>query len=346
MRWSRMAGTTWDELRGYALDIETVLYTIDGVEKVQLSGEQSPIVSIYLSPATLSFFELRPEDIGLALKEQNVVVGIGTRRAGDVNIELVEGATYNSILDIENQLLSAADGKQYRLGDVARVERGYREPATLKMRVDGRDAIGIAVASNPERDVVAVGDVVAATLKDIEQRLPAGLEIATLYPENEIARKANNDFLINLFESVAIVILLVMAIMGWRSGVVVGSSLIFCIGATLLVMLYIGEGLNRTSLAGFIIAMGMLVDNAIVVVDGTTTLLRGGANVVNATVAAATVPTYRATCRYAYCHRLVPAAAARSIVRRRDYTPTLCRYCHFARYQLGVGYRAGTAYEC
>lgn len=283
-------GFTWDELRGYALDIETVLYTIDGVEKVQLSGEQSPIVSIYLSPATLSFFELRPEDIGLALKEQNVVVGIGTRRAGDVNIELVEGATYNSILDIENQLLSAADGKQYRLGDVARVERGYREPATLKMRVDGRDAIGIAVASNPERDVVAVGDVVAATLKDIEQRLPAGLEIATLYPENEIARKANNDFLINLLESVAIVILLVMAIMGWRSGVVVGSSLIFCIGATLLVMLYIGEGLNRTSLAGFIIAMGMLVDNAIVVVDGTTTLLRGGANVVNATVAAATKP--------------------------------------------------------
>lgn len=283
-------GYTWDELRGYALDLETALYTVDGVEKVQLSGEQSPEVSIYLSPATLSYFELRPEEIGRALKEQNVVVGLGVRRAGDINIELVEGATYASIADVENQLLRAADGKQYRLGDIARVERGYREPASLRMRVDGHNAIGIAVATNPERDVVAVGDVVAATLRDMAQRLPAGLEIATLYPENDIAREANNDFVVNLLGSVAIVILLVMAVMGWRSGIVVGSSLIFCIGATLVVMYYVGEGLNRTSLAGFIIAMGMLVDNAIVVVDGTATLMRGGMDVRRAAVRAATQP--------------------------------------------------------
>lgn len=283
-------GFSWDELRDYALDIEARLYTIAGVEKVTLAGEQSPEVNIYLSPATLAAFELRPEDIGRALKEQNAVVGLGLRRAGEMEIELVEGATYSSISDIENQLLKAADGKQYRLGDVARVVRGYHEPASLKMMVDGRDAIGIAVASNPEMDVVAVGDVVATTLQELQRELPAGLEIVTLYPENEIARKANNDFLVNLLESIAIVIVLVMVVMGWRSGVVVGSSLIFCIGATLLVMLYIGEGLNRTSLAGFIIAMGMLVDNAIVVVDGSTALMRRGVNVVDSVVTAATTP--------------------------------------------------------
>lgn len=283
-------GYSWDELRGYAIDIQTHLYTIDGVEKVALAGEQSPEVSIYLSPATLAAFELRPEDIGRALREQSAVVGLGVHRAGDVVIEITEGAAYSSIADIENQLLRAKDGKQYRLGDVARIERGYREPATLRMRVDGDDAIGIAVASNPEMDVVAVGDRVEATLRDLRRGLPAGLDIVTLYPENEIARKANNDFLINLLESVAIVILLVMVVMGWRSGVVVGSSLIFCIGATLVIMLYVGEGLNRTSLAGFIIAMGMLVDNAIVVVDGTTSLMRCGVSGCEAAVRAATGP--------------------------------------------------------
>lgn len=283
-------GYTWDELRDYALNVETALYTVAGVEKVMLSGEQSPEVSIYLSPATLAAFELRPEDIGRALKEQNMVAAIGERRAGDVVIELVEGATYSSIADIENQLLRAADGKQYRLGDVARVVRGYREPASLIVRVDGRDAIGIAVSSNPEMDVVAVGDEVKAVLDDMARMLPAGLELVTLYPENEIAREANNTFLVNLLESVAIVIILVMVLMGWRAGMVVGSSLVFSIGATLLIMLYIGEGLNRTSLAGFIIAMGMLVDNAIVVTDGATSLMRQGLTRADALVGAATKP--------------------------------------------------------
>ncbi|MBR2867194.1 MAG: efflux RND transporter permease subunit [Alistipes sp.] len=281
-------GYTWDELRDYALNVERGLYTITGVEKVMLSGEQSPEVSIYLSPATLAAFDLRPEDIGRALKEQNMIAAIGERRAGDVVIEIVEGATFSSIADIENQLLTASDGKQYRLGDVARVVRGYHEPASLIVRVDGREAIGIAVASNPEMDVVAVGDSVQAMLNEMAQTLPAGLELITLYPENEIAREANNAFLVNLMESIAIVIVLVMVLMGWRAGMVVGSSLVFSIGATLLIMLYIGEGLNRTSLAGFIIAMGMLVDNAIVVTDGATSLMRQGFANRDALVGAAT----------------------------------------------------------
>ena len=97
--------------------------------------------------------------------------------------------------------------------------------------------------------------------------IPIGIDLVTLYPENRIAQEANNAFVINLLESVAIVIALIMLIMGLRSGMLIGSSLIFSIGGTLLIMQFLGVGLNRTSLAGFIIAMGMLVDNAIVVTD-------------------------------------------------------------------------------
>lgn len=283
-------GFSDDERLQYARMIQRRLSTVDGVEKVLLMGQHLPEVRVVLSTATLSAFELSPDEIGRAIAEQNMVVGLGTRRAGELTVELVEGTTYGSLSDIENQLLRADDGKQYRLGDIARVERGYREPESLIVRVDGREAIAIAVAADPDRDVVAVGDAVQSQLIEIGESLPAGLNVEILYPENEIARKANNDFLLNLVESLAIVILLVMLAMGWRSGVVVGSSLVFCIGATLLVMLGIGEGLNRTSLAGFIIAMGMLVDNAIVVVDNTSMLSRSGLTLRDAALRGASEP--------------------------------------------------------
>lgn len=283
-------GFTLEEMRQYARRIETRLYAVEGVDKVLLAGVEPMEISITLSPATLSAFDLRPEAIARAIAMQNEVVGLGERQADELTVILSEGTTYTTIEDIENQLLTAADGKQYRLGDIATVERNYHEPPSYIVRVDGCEAIAIAVATNPDLDIVLVGDRVDEVLKGVSEELPAGLELATLYPENEIARKANYDFLVNLAESVAIVILLVMLVMGWRSGVIVGSSLLFAIGATLLVMLLVGEGINRTSLAGFIIAMGMLVDNAIVVVDNTRTLSEHGVPLYNAAVTGATRP--------------------------------------------------------
>ena len=184
-----------------------------------------------------------------------------------MEIEILEGSTYKSLEDIENQLLFAADGKQYRLGDIARVELEYRSPPTAVMHVDGERAIGIGISTESGVDVVKVGAEIDALLAQIEADMPLGLSLTVLYPEHRIAREANFTFLINLAESVAIVIVLIMLAMGLRAGVVVGSSLIFSIGGSMLIIYWLGEGLNRTSLAGFIIAMGMLVDNAIVVTD-------------------------------------------------------------------------------
>lgn len=283
-------GFTTDELRAYTNDITTRLYAIRGVDKVQISGLQSEEVNIWLSPATLSAFELRPESIARAIREQNNIVGLGSRRAGQVDITLSEGSAYSSIEDIENQLLMAEDGKQYRLGDVARVVREVKMPRSMIISVDGKEAVAIAVATDPDMDVVKVGNRVDSELKLLSEQLPLGLDIVSLYPENVIAKRANNDFVINLLESLLIVVLLVMLAMGWREGVIVGSSLLFAIGATLVVMYLVGEGLNRTSLAGFIIAMGMLVDNAIVVVDNSKKYMRAGMIPTTAVVQGATLP--------------------------------------------------------
>ena len=283
-------GYTWEELRSMAQQLQTRLYAISGVEKVLLWGEQQPKIDVVVSAAMLASFDIRPDAIAEAISQQSVIADIGEWQGDELNITIVEDGGYASIEDIRNQLLTAADGKQYRLGDVAHVERGYVEPPQIRMWVDGRRAIGVAVASAADSDIVKVGDEVEGVVADFSASLPVGVDIETLYPENSIAREATNDFLLNLVESLAIVILLVMLVMGWRSGIVVGASLILSIAATLIVMHLLGESLNRTSLAGFIIAMGMLVDNAIVVSDNMTTLSRQGMTLRRAAYVGATMP--------------------------------------------------------
>ena len=256
-----------EELREWAQEIKRRVVTIDGVQKVVLYGEQQPVVNVYVSMARLSNFSIRPESIIAAMSGQNRVVDSGEKQAGEMQIRILESGTYRTLDDIANQLLTSSEGKQFRLGDVARIEREVIEPPTSIMRIDGDRAIGIGIATDPSRDVVRSGRAVAEQLRQLSSQMPLGMEIVTLYPEDEIAREANNQFIINLLESVAIVVAVIMLVMGLRQGVVIGSSLLLAIGGTMLIMLVVGEGLNRTSLAGFIIAMGMLVDNAIVVVD-------------------------------------------------------------------------------
>ena len=269
-------GFTWAELRDWAQRIKTALVTVDGVQKVSLFGEQTPVVNVYVNLAALANFAIRPETIVATIGQQNTIVNSGEKQAGALQIQILEAGTYKNLDDISNQMLTAASGKQYRLGDIARVERGYADPPQTLMRVDGRRAVGIGISTEAQVDVVKTGEKIIRVLDGLTRQMPVGMDLTVLYPENRIARQANATFVLNLAESVAIVILIIMLVMGFRAGVLIGSSLLFSIGGTLLLMQFLGEGLNRTSLAGFIIAMGMLVDNAIVVTDNAQqAMLRG-----------------------------------------------------------------------
>ena len=269
-------GFTWAELRDWAQRIKTALVTVDGVQKVSLFGEQTPVVNVYVNLAALANFAIRPETIVATIGQQNTIVNSGEKQAGALQIQILEAGTYKGLDDISNQMLTAASGKQYRLRDIARVERGYADPPQTLMRVDGRRAVGIGISTEAQVDVVKTGEKIIRVLDGLTRQMPVGMDLTVLYPENRIAQQANATFVLNLAESVAIVILIIMLVMGFRAGVLIGSSLLFSIGGTLLLMQFLGEGLNRTSLAGFIIAMGMLVDNAIVVTDNAQqAMLRG-----------------------------------------------------------------------
>lgn len=284
------SGFTFSELREEAQRLKTDLMRIDGVQKVLLFGEQESVVNLYVSLSALAEFSIRPEAIISAIEAQNQLFSSGTRQAGELEIIIRESGTYRSLDDLGNQLLMAADGKQFRLGDVARIERGYRTPPASLMRVNGRPAIGIAISTEAGSDVVKVGAAINSELQNRD--LPLGLSLENLYPEDRIAREATNTFLWNLLESLLIVIGMIMVVMGFREGLVIGSSLLLAIGGTLLGMLPLGQELNRTSLAGFIIAMGMLVDNAIVVTDNAKQYMASGMVRTKALLRGAEQPAY------------------------------------------------------
>ncbi|MBQ3198029.1 MAG: efflux RND transporter permease subunit [Alistipes sp.] len=269
-------GFAWQDLRDWAQEIKRRVVTVEGVEKVTLFGEQKPVINLYITRSTLANFSITPDMIVAMISQQNAVVNSGQVTAGELSVRILETGVYATIDDIANQLLIASDGRQFRLGDIARIEFDYLTPPATLMYVDGRPAIGIGISTSSQADVVAVGREVKSVLAALTSDMPIGIELSSLYPEDEIARQANLSFMLNLAESLLIVILVIMLAMGLRSGSLIGSSLLFTVGGTMLLMYLTGEGINRTSLAGFIIAMGMLVDNAIVVTDNTQKSLVAG----------------------------------------------------------------------
>ena len=285
-------GFSWGEIRDWAQRIKRLLVPIEGVQKVALMGEQMPVINVYITRSALANFSITPDVIESIISQQNSVVSTGELLAGQERVIALEVGAYKSIEDISNQLLTAPNGQQFRLGDVARVEQEYITPPQTLMSVNGERAVGFGISSEADADVVELGTKVRKELQLLQSQMPVGMEIVSLYPEDEIAREANFSFMLNLLESVAIVIMVIMLAMGLRSGVLIGSSLILTIGGTMLCIYFMGEGINRTSLAGFIIAMGMLVDNAIVVTDGARRTIADGVSPHQAFLSAANQPKW------------------------------------------------------
>ena len=284
-------GFSYDEMRNWAERIKTQVVTADGVMKVALFGVQTEVVNIFISTNKLVGMGIDPKQLASLLQSQNQIINTGEIRAGEQQLRVTANGMYTTIDDIRNQVITTKAG-QVKLGDIAVIEKGYLDPPSNIMHVNGKRAIGIGVSTDPQRDVVQTGENVKAKLSELLPLMPVGLELQSLYLENEIANEANNGFIINLIESILIVIVIIMLVMGLRAGVLIGSSLIFSIGGTLLIMSFFGVGLNRTSLAGFIIAMGMLVDNAIVVTDNAQIAIARGVNRRKALIDGATGPQW------------------------------------------------------
>lgn len=285
-------GFEYSELEEYADFLKRELTTVQDVAKIDLYGIQKQVINVEIYHEKLGAAGLNPKQVMATLQAQNKVVASGRLESGKRDLRVETFGTFKSISEIENLLIVGQNKNQLKLKDVADVSRGYFEPATTKFRVNGKPAIGIGISTVDGGNAVVMGDEVRKKLDVVMGSVPVGINLVGLYFQNEVAVKANNDFIINLIISVSIVTIIILLIMGFRAGMLIGSSLIFSILGTLLLMLFMGIDLHRTSLAAIIIAMGMLVDNAIVVTDNAMLLIKKGVKRKEALIRGANVPQW------------------------------------------------------
>ncbi|MCD6598067.1 MAG: efflux RND transporter permease subunit, partial [Bacteroidales bacterium] len=285
-------GFSNEELEDYAQYIKQHLVTIEDVAKVSLFGIQDRIVNVYISEQKLSNAGITPANIEQAITSQNKLVNSGRLQTGNIEVRVDAVGTFQSLGEIENLVITGKQGNQIRLRDLATVEKDYVDPPSTMMRMNGHRAIGIGIATRIGGNSVKMGAKVTKKLEEIEALLPHGIEINGVYHEDEVAVSANNDFLINLAISVAIVVFIILLAMGTRAGILIGTSLLFTIAGTLMFMMPANIELHRTSLAAIIIGMGMLVDNAIVVTSNAQIAIQRGVKRKKALMDGATIPQW------------------------------------------------------
>ena len=257
-----------NELGDYAELMKRELIDIDGVSRVEIYGKRSQCINIELHQDKMANLGVMPMEVIQTLNGQNKTVYAGYYDNGNNRIRVSVSDRFNTPEDIGNMLIQGHDDKQLRIRDIAHVLPAYETPTRNALKYDGERAIGISVACLAEKDVTKIGEIVEERLTKIENRLPAGVEYHKVFFQPERVSNALNTFLINLLESVLIVVIVLIFTMGMKSGLIIGMSLVVIVFGSFLVLSGFDGTLQRVSLASFILAMGMLVDNAIVIVDG------------------------------------------------------------------------------
>jgi multidrug efflux pump subunit AcrB len=285
-------GFEYSELEDYAEFLKREIVPISEVSKVDLFGVQSKVINVEISEEKLSNAGVNPNQIVATIQAQNKLVNSGKIPTGQNEIRVEAPGTYQSVEEIENLIITGDDGSVFRLKDLTTITRDYLDPAFIKMRMNGKRSIGIGISTRVGGNSVLMGDMVAEKLETLKSLIPVGMEIEGIYFENKVAVEANNNFIKNLIISVSTVVIIILFIMGVRSGVLIGTSLIFSILTTLVFMMLFGIDLHRTSLAAIIVAMGMLVDNAIVVTDNANIAMKRGVPKVKALIDGATIPQW------------------------------------------------------
>ena len=258
---------TYRELENEAKIIKNELLKIKDVAKIEIYGIQTPTIDVSVSPSVMAQSGITTSDIARAFEAQNKVVDAGGIDAGQNRLRIESTGNFYSLDDIRNLTIVSRSGEHFRLADIAQIEESYQTPASNLMRIDGNPAIGIAISTVPTGNVVDMAEAVKKRIDELSQSMPEGYELTSIYDQGYESAVANQGFVLNLIISVLTVIAILLFFIGFKNGTLIGSGLIFSIFATLIVMMACGIALQRMSLAAIIIAMGMLVDNAIVVSD-------------------------------------------------------------------------------
>ena len=257
------------ELRSYAKTLQSELLQVDGVGKVQLDGALSEAIFVEISQQNLLSLGVSLNNIYSTLKQQNAVVAAGEVDIGSQRLTIRPSGAIDSVSAIQNLLIDTSnEGRLIYLRDVAHVWRGYQTPPSKIYRYNGEPAIALGVSGVLGGNIVKIGKGVQEKLAEAEARRPLGMELHQFYNQAQEVELAVDNFVVNVIAALVIVIVTLLIFMGFKSALVIGAVLLLTIAATLATMQLADIPMHRISLGALIIALGMMVDNAIVVTEG------------------------------------------------------------------------------
>ena len=253
-------------LKDYADRIQLELQRVPDVGKVELVGLQEEKVWVEIDNTRLATLGIPLQAVQQALEGQNAVVPAGFYETGAERVQLRVDGPFRSVEEIADFPIHAA-GRTIRLGDVAQVRRGFADPAAPRMRFMGQDAIGIAVAMRDGGHILRLGEALEKEFARLQEQLPAGMQLRKVSDQPEAVRDSVGEFVRVLAEAVVIVLLVSFFSLGFRTGLVVAVSIPLVLAMTFAAMYYFGIGLHKISLGALVLALGLLVDDAIIAVE-------------------------------------------------------------------------------
>lgn len=254
------------QLRDYADQLRTELLRLGDVAKVDYFGDQKQHIYIDIHNSRLAQLGITPQQIGQALKQQNAVSSAGVLTTPDDRIYIRPTGQFDNIDTLANTLL-VIQGKTFRLGDIASVKSGYDDPPSDTVRFMGQPVLGIGISMKPNGDVIELGKSLDTKIAELKQQLPAGLKLTPITSMPKAVSSSVDEFLRSVAEAVVIVLAVSLLSLGLRTGMVVVITIPFVLAATALFMDIFGIGLNKVSLGTLILALGLLVDDAIIAVE-------------------------------------------------------------------------------
>jgi multidrug efflux pump subunit AcrB len=268
-------GYTPAQLHDYADQLRAELLHVPGVAKVDYFGDQNQHIYIDIPNVQLAKLGISPQQIGQAINEQNAVASTGVLTTADDRVFVRPSGQFDDMNALADTLLHI-NGKSFRLGDIATIRRGYDDPPSQVMRFMGRPVLGIGVTMQPGGDVIQLGNALDRATGALQKRLPAGLKLSEVTSMPHAVSHSVDDFLESVAEAVAIVLLVSLLSLGFRTGMVVVISIPFVLAATALCMDVFGIGLHKVSLGTLVLALGLLVDDAIIAVEMMSVKLEQG----------------------------------------------------------------------
>jgi multidrug efflux pump subunit AcrB len=256
------------QMKNFADDIKDDIIKLEDAAKVELGGVQDERVFVEFDNAKLKEYGLSASKLQNSIAVTNILSSGGEINVEDERIILEPTGNFNSIDDIKAMLIPVGDGSQLvYLGDITNIKKDYKQPYTQKVRVNGKDAISLHINLKDGANIIKLGNDVQSVINKWEAILPVGLELTRLASMDTYIDNKIDDFIGNLMQSIVIVLIVMLVFLGFRSGLVIASLIPIVVVMTLMIMGLIGIGLNQVTLAALIMALGMMVDNAIVVAE-------------------------------------------------------------------------------